>query len=114
MSRAEQADDDLAVGERRVVVRDLAQPRLVGLRGIEKRVGGGVHGVEGTRGNLDGPAGWMRIRGRGRIRYLALAIIPQGNNTYVGRSGSATSAVHLTGRRLHQRASACTATASTT
>ncbi len=56
----------------------------------------------------------MRIRGRGRIRYLAQAIIPQRNNTYVGRSGSATSAVHLTGRRLHQRASACTATASTT
>ena len=30
--RAEQADDDLAVGERRVVVRDLAQARRVGSR----------------------------------------------------------------------------------
>ena len=33
-SAPEQADDDLAVGERRVVVRDLAQPRRVGRRGV--------------------------------------------------------------------------------
>ena len=46
---AEQADHDLAVGERGVVVRDLAQPRL-GLRGLGRfgSVDGG-HGVHRTR-----------------------------------------------------------------
>ncbi len=41
----EQADDDLAVGERRVVVRNLAQPRRRGRRGgdIRKGLGRRVH-----------------------------------------------------------------------
>ena len=43
--RAEQADHDLAIRERRVVVRDLAQARRVGRRAVrgENAVGDGVH-----------------------------------------------------------------------
>ncbi len=47
--RAEQPDHDLAIGERRVVVRDLAQPRGVRERGVgarrERRVVDGVHRI---------------------------------------------------------------------
>ncbi len=43
--RAQQANDDLAIGKRRVVVRDFAQPWCIGVRflGIGQAVGGGVH-----------------------------------------------------------------------
>ena len=43
--RPEQADDDLPVGERRVVVRDLPQPRRVGggILRIQNPIGNGVH-----------------------------------------------------------------------
>ena len=77
-ARAEQADHDLAVGERGVVVRDLAQARRVG-RGL----GGGadlaqgegcVHGVRGrgaasrvgTWDRIVPQAMWHRSKGSGR------------------------------------------------